>query len=323
MLKSVFRKIVDFFMSGSNRSVIAICFLLSTLFWFLIKFSKEYTYYVDYPVVFVNQPIDKYLKDAPTSSLKVKVDGFGFNFLKEAFSSRSVEVDVSKLQRQSDGLTYFWLSQTEQANIALELNGFSILEIEPDTLFLNFSNKTKKRVEVEVPQRFSFRENYVEYGSFIINPTHVDVFGPSHILDTLSSIKTEILIREDIIDDISAKVNIILPHQLLSIRDSEINVSQDVARFTQINKVIPIKLKNVPRGKELRIKPAQVELSYWVAMQDVDKVKSTDFEVYCDYNEVAMTESAILNVFLNDAKTPSIVQRVKYHPSTIEFIKLK
>jgi hypothetical protein len=59
-----------------------------------------------------------------------------------------------------------------------------------------------------------------------------------------------------------------------------------------------------------------------VAMQDVKKVKATDFEVYCDYNEVAMTESAVLNVFLDDDKTPSIVQRVKYHPSIIEFIKL-
>ena len=95
-----------------------------------------------------------------------------------------------------------------------------------------------------------------------------------------------------------------------------------MARFTQINKVIPIRLKNVPKGKELRVKPAEVELSYWVAMQDVDKVKASDFDVYCDYNEVAMTQSAVLNVFLDENKKPSIVQKVKYHPSTIEFIKL-
>lgn len=310
-------------MSGSDRSVIAICFIVSTLFWFLIKFSKEYTYYIDYPVEFVNQPIDKYLKDEPISSLKVKVNGFGFNFLKEAFSERLVEVDVSKLQRQSGGgATYFWLSQTEQSNIARSLNGFSILKIDPDTLFLNFSDKTKKVVEVKVPQELKFRENYVEYGSFKINPRQIEVFGPSHILDTLSSVWTEALVQEDIIEDISTRVNVVLPHELLSIRESEVHVSQEVARFTQINKVLPIKLKNVPRGIELRIKPAKVELSYWVAMQDVDKVKAADFEVYCDYNEVAMTESAVLNVFLNEAKVPSIVQRVKYHPSTIEFIKL-
>jgi len=81
MLKSIFQKIVKFFRSGSDRSVIAICLLLSTLFWFLIKFSKEYTYYIDYPVEVVNQPIDKSFQDAPISELKVKEDGFGFHFL--------------------------------------------------------------------------------------------------------------------------------------------------------------------------------------------------------------------------------------------------
>lgn len=309
-------------MSGSERSVIAICFLVSTLFWFLIKFSKEYTYYIDYPVEFVNHPIDKYLKDEPLSSLKVKVRGFGFNFLKESISHRSIEVDVSKLQKQGVASTYFWLSESKRPSIARELNGFSILAIDPDTLFLKFSNKTKKMVPIEVPQNFSFRENYDQYGSFKISPNKIEVFGPSHILDTLTLLRTEPLIQEDVTNNISAKVPIRLPHELLSVRDDQVIVSQEVARYTQINKVIPIQVRNVPKGKELRIKPSEVELSYWVAMQDVEKVKAKDFEVYCDYHEVAMTESAVLNVFMNDKKTPSIVQRVKYHPSIIEFVKL-
>ena len=86
--------------------------------------------------------------------------------------------------------------------------------------------------------------------------------------------------------------------------------------------MIPIKLKNVPKRKELIIKPSEVELSYWIAMQDVDKINVSDFLIYCDYNEVYMTDNAILNVFIDESKTPSIVQKVKYHPSTVEFIKL-
>ena len=72
----------------------------------------------------------------------------------------------------------------------------------------------------------------------------------------------------------------------------------------------------------MRIKPAEVELSYWVAMQDVDKINASDFVIYCDYNEVDMTNNAILNVFIDERKIPSIIQKVKYHPSTVEFIEL-
>ena len=321
MFKDFIQKVLHFFISGSNRSVIAVCFLMSLIFWFLIKFSKEYTYYIDYPIELINQPIDKYWKDEPLSNLKVKVNGYGFNFLKETFSSRLLKVDVSKLQRTNSN-TYFWLSQSERSNIAIELNGFSILEIDPDTLFLNFSKKTKKSVQVKVPLNLNFRENYEQYGSFKISPNTVDVFGPSHILDTLSFVYTDVLNQNDIVQSINSNLKIQLPNNLLSTNDSDINVIQEVARFTQISKMIPIKLKNVPKRKELIIKPSEVELSYWIAMQDVDKINVSDFLIYCDYNEVYMTDNAILNVFIDESKTPSIVQKVKYHPSTVEFIKL-
>ena len=321
MFKNLIQKVLDFFILGSNRSVIAICFLMSLLFWFLIKFSKEYTYYVDYPIELINQPIDKYWKDEPISNLKVKVNGYGFNFLKEIFSNRLLKVDVSKLQRTNSN-TYFWLSQSERSNIAIELNGFSILEIDPDTLFLNFSKKTKKSVQVKVPLNLNFRENYEQYGSFKISPNTIDVFGPSHILDTLSFVYTNVLSQNDVVQSINSTLKIQLPNKLFSTKDSDINVIQEVARFTQISRLIPIKLENVPKDKELRIKPAEVELSYWVAMHDVDKINSSDFVIYCDYNEVDMTENAILNVFIDESKTPSIIQKVKYHPSTVEFIKL-
>ena len=321
MFKNTIQKFLNFFISRSNRSVITICFLMSLLFWFLIKFSKEYTYYVDYPIELINQPIDNYWKDEPLSNLKVKVNGYGFNFLKETFSSRLLKVDVSKLQRTNSN-TYFWLSQSERSNIAIELNGFSILEIDPDTLFLNFSKKTKKSVQVKVPLNLNFRENYEQYGSFKISPNTVDVFGPSHILDTLSFVYTDVLNQNDIVQSINSNLKIQLPNKLLSTKDSDINVIQEVARFTQISKMIPIKLKNVPKRKELIIKPSEVELSYWIAMQDVDKINVSDFLIYCDYNEVYMTDNAILNVFIDESKTPSIVQKVKYHPSTVEFIIL-
>ena len=321
MFKDFIQKVLHFFISGSNRSVIAVCFLMSLIFWFLIKFSKEYTYYIDYPIELINQPIDKYWKDEPLSNLKVKVNGYGFNFLKETFSSRLLKVDVSKLQRTNSN-TYFWLSQSERSNIAIELNGFSILEIDPDTLFLNFSKKTKKSVQVKVPLNLNFRENYEQYGSFKISPNTIDVFGPSHILDTLSFVYTDVLNQNDIVQSINSNLKIQLPNKLLSTKDSDINVIQEVARFTQISKMIPIKLKNVPKRKELIIKPSEVELSYWIAMQDVDKINVSDFLIYCDYNEVYMTDNAILNVFIDESKTPSIVQKVKYHPSTVEFIKL-
>ena len=319
-LKDLFKKILNFFTSGTERSVLVICFLVSSLFWVLIKFSKEYTYYIDYPIEIVNQPIERYLKEPPLSSLKIKVKGFGFNFLKETFVRRNIKLDVSKLNYLPSKESYFWLTESNLPEMAIELNGFSIIEIEPDSLFLSYSNKTKKTVEVRVPLQLEFRENYIQYSSLKISRSNIEVYGPSHLVDTLSVLYTEPLISMDVVADIDAELRLVFPDKLLSSRDTLIEVHMDVARFTQINKVIPIRLKNFPKGSTLSLKPSEVELSYWIAMQDVDKVSDSDFYIYCDYNEVLKTKSSVLNVFIDDAKYPSIVKRVKYSPTTIEFV---
>ena len=96
---------------------------------------------------------------------------------------------------------------------------------------------------------------------------------------SVSFVYTSVLNQNDIVQSINSTLKIKLPNKLLSIKDTDVNFIQEVARFTQISKQIPIELKNVPKGKELRIKPAEVELSYWVAMQDVDKINISDFKI--------------------------------------------
>ena len=246
--------------------------------------------------------------------------GFGFNFLKEAFVERNINIDVSKLNYLPTKESYFWLTESNLPEIAIELSGFSIIEIEPDSLFLAYSNKTKKSVEVRVPLELEFRENYIQYSSLKINPLKIEIYGPSHLVDTLSVLYTEPLIAKDVVEDVDSELQLVFSNKLLSSRETRIAVHLDVERFTQINKVIPIQLKNFPKGSTLSLKPSEVELSFWVAMQDVDKVSDSDFYIYCDYNEVLKTKSSVLNVFIDHAKYPSIVKRVKYSPTTIEYV---
>ena len=322
MFKRALYKFNQFFLLGTNRSVFVICFLTSSLFWYLIKFSKDYTDYLNYHIEFVNTPIDKFINDNNSKILKVKVNGFGFSFLRQFFKSRILQVDFSRLQRQGNSSSYFWLSEFKNANLTQDLDAFSILEINPDTLFFNFSTKTKRVVKVKVPTDFNYKETYAEYGEFKILPSFINIYGPSHLIDTISFVHTEKSTKTNVTNDIEDVLPLYFPNKLISSDVKEVQIIQQVARFTQKTLSIPIDFKNVPIGKKLKIKPDIVKLSFWVALQDIDKVNSSDFKLYCDYNESEMTESTVLNVFLDTKKIPSIVQRVKFHPSTIEFIKM-
>lgn len=318
MLKTLFRQILDFFVSGTDKSVFAICFLLSALFWFLIKFSNEYTYYISYPVEFVNHPIDKYLQDDPPTEVKVKVKAFGFNFLKNVFKTSKLEVDVSELPINK--FKTYWLSSQDQSKLAKSLKGFSILDIKPDTIYLNYSKRTKKKVQIIVPKAISYKDNYIQHGAFKIVPEQIEVYGPSHILDTLSYVKSELLEISNLHVDIDQNLRLTMPHKMLSSRVDSVHVSQDVARYTQITKSISIRVKNRPASEDYYLKPDKVELSYWVAMDDVSKVSESDFVIYCDYEELKMTDKPVLNIFLEEDNLPSIVKRVQYYPDLTTYL---
>ena len=66
----------------------------------------------------------------------------------------------------------------------------------------------------------------------------MDVFGPSHILDTLFFVYTDVLNQNDIVQSI----NLTLIQPINFFKGFDINVPE-VVRFTQISKMIPIKLK--------------------------------------------------------------------------------
>lgn len=318
MFRNTLHRLVDFFKSGSDKSVFAICFLLSTLFWFLIKFSKEYTYYVEYPVSYVNHPIDKYLQESPPGEVKVKVRAYGFNFLKNVFSSQELQIDMSKLS--SNKSEYYWSTESGRSSIAQGLTGFAVLDIEPDTLFFNYSTKTKKLVDVCLTKELSYKENYIQYGDVVIKPSKIEVYGPEHILDTLSCVYAEPLVLQNVREDVAEDLNIFMPHKLLSSKVNTVKVSQKVARYTQITKEIPIRVKNLPKKEDYYLKPDKVELSYWVAMSDVGKLSENDFDVYCDYKELQMTDRTSLNIFLDEDRVPSLAKRVHYYPSLTEYI---
>ena len=321
--KDLLKRILTFFYSGSETSVIVICFLLSTLFWVLIKFSKEYTYYIDYPIDYVNLPLDKYFKDEPLDNLQIKVKGFGFNFLKEVFTKRNLAVNVSGLAYHNPKESNFFLTASHLPEISSRLSGFTILSIEPDTLFLKYSTKTKRTVQVKVLTDVAFRENYKAYSSLKVSPDKVDLFGPDDLIDSINVVYTEPLILDDVVNDIKVSLAIVLPDKLISSPTTEVNIVQDVERFTQINKIVPIRIKNLPKGLKPIIKPSDIELSFWVAMQDVDKVSDSYFDLFCDYNEVLKSNSSVLNVFIDKNKYPSIVKLVKYNPTTVEYFDLQ
>ena len=69
--------------TGINKmySSFILFFLLSVVFWFMTKLSKEYEGTIKYPVVYNNLPDNKLLQENPLDFIEVYVKASGFKLI--------------------------------------------------------------------------------------------------------------------------------------------------------------------------------------------------------------------------------------------------
>ena len=87
-------------------------FLLSVVFWFMTKLSKEYEGTIKYPVVYNNLPDNKLLQENPLDFIEVYVKASGFKLISTKVSPNKLEIDASNIYFKS--LTEYYLLVSQQ-----------------------------------------------------------------------------------------------------------------------------------------------------------------------------------------------------------------
>lgn len=94
---------------ATRRYLIFFCLLLSVLYWFSLKLSKNYTQEYRFAVEFVNTPKGKLLTYQSDTNIRVSVDAKGAYMLKFEFGKRKIKVDYASVttaeQRKRNHIT--------------------------------------------------------------------------------------------------------------------------------------------------------------------------------------------------------------------------
>ncbi|MAJ98320.1 MAG: hypothetical protein CMD07_03485 [Flavobacteriales bacterium] len=318
MIKDLISKL---FRYSNNNSIIILCFIISLFFWVIIKLSKNYNEKIYLNVNYKNYPIDMFLQNEPDHIIEINALGYGVDFFKEMFFNRSVDIDVSNLK--NDKNEFVFITKNEKLKVSNLFKNFKIIDFKPDTLWLNFSLKRKKKIPIRINKKITYAKNFDKYGSFKFSPESMNIFGPSFILDTIDSLDTEWINLKNVNKNIERDVKILLNHDLIVSEFNHIKIQQNVARYTQVNINLPIKVLNKPKNTELILNPNNVKLSYWIALDDFEKVNESDFLIYCDYSEFEISNSDKINIFFDEETKSTLISNVKFYPSNVEYINIR
>ncbi len=306
-----------------NRDLLVflLFFVLATGLWFLNALRKEYTTTITYPVDYIKFPKDFIVLGKPQTKVQLKIKSSGYSVLPYHLGKvlNPEELNVSSFRRMDFGQNSgaYVLTDDLKKSFSDKLsNGIELIDIFPDTLFVNFEKKERKKVAVKFNSTLEFQPQYYQSGQVMIKPDSVEVAGPASVIDSIDYIETLFKFEDPLSDSLKRNVS------LKSIKDIEINPSRVVINipvepFTQKNLSIPIDQLNVPDSLRLRSFPGNVNVSFTVAVSQFNNINAQDFSAIVDYN--TYNEGGLpdrLKIKLLDF--PNGIKSVNYSPLFVE-----
>lgn len=291
---------------------------LSTALWLLIKLSEDYTTQTLFGVVFKDVPADKWVM-TEDCQVKLSLDIDGFHTLKLSMireAKRSVTLSLDEVPyRLENGNTYSFGSQYVAEKIAdlLDINASDITMNEAKVYF-NMEPLKSKMVPVELRSDIKTARQYGVYGIPILDPAMVTIYGPEDVIDTVKTVKTELLTQANASEDFSATVPLLLTEGLVQCSIKSVKASVRVEKFTETEIKVPIALPDTLR---LRLFPDAMRVKCLVAIKDYSDLAPENFKA--EFNDKQFRALLpLLDVKLTS--WPPNVQVLETEPNKVEYI---
>ncbi|WP_299117909.1 YbbR-like domain-containing protein [uncultured Winogradskyella sp.] len=310
------------FSTLKKRNIKLFGFFLAAAFLFLMltKFSESYTQVVSVNLKLTNLEDEIVILNDSSSIAEVTVKARGFNLLKYLFSSTiSLDIDAQTEVFKKDK-SLFWDVSNNRYRLIQEFgNTVDILSVKPDTIEFHYDVLSSKNVPLILDSDITYAEGYDVVGQLELSQDSVKVIGSRRIIDSIKKIVTEPIVLGDINKDIEASITLLNNNSnKISLVPDKVKINGIVRRFTEGKLNIPIKLINEPLGKKINYFPKNVDVVYYVDLDNYNIIKSENFEVICDFKDFKDENKRYLDLEL--AKISPLVKRARTLQNRIEFI---
>ncbi|MDV7138619.1 CdaR family protein [Maribacter sp. TH_r10] len=293
----------------------------SSLIWFLNNLSETYTSNATFELKFENIPDSLLLTKVSKKNVDVKVQANGFQFLGFNFKHKEVIVDVSAVSHLKG--RYFIPQNVYRKQIDKQLRSMTLLDIDKDTLYFEFTRLGSKVVPVESKLNITLLQNHILNEKLIIEPSEIKISGPLNVIDTLDMVNTVTMDLLDLSSDFSQEVALYKKPEWTNISFSKnsVLVKGKVDRFSEKIIEVPIKVINLPDRYEIRTFPDKVGVLCKGTLDELKQLHSTDFEVIADYDTIKDNVSKMIVLQLH--KKPENLQSAELNENQVEFILKK
>jgi len=292
--------------------------LISSLLWFLIKLSKDYTTQTSFTVVYTDSPVNKWISTTNQQiSLSFVADGFitlRHNVVRPL--KRVIKIPLDEVPYLHEGgNTYSYSSQYVAERVADWLGVSSAdVTVNDNKQFFNMEDLQQKELPVHVPLNVTTRRQYLVYGTPLVTPATITVYGPKTVLDTMDAIYTSPLRVTDVDADLHVNLPINYYNDVVRGEENTVLVTVRVEQFTEVLMTVPVMVTDT---LQVRFFPEAVDVRCMVPIRDYANISPSSFKLFADTAQLHRRQS-LLDVYVD--QVPEHVQVLRMEPDQVEYL---
>ncbi len=298
-------------------------FLIFTSFlWFALQFSKNYSKEINFNIEYTKVSKDQFVQANSDQEVSLILEGNGFQLLKFFVFNKKINLDVRKAVAKNSKKSYF--TGSKMMSVIKESLGYTgkVAFSSKDTIVVNFSKIITKEIPVKIKQDIEYENGFISSKGITLSKKTIKITGPEVILDTLTTIETEIVVLKKLQKSFKGNIGLNLENlsEDLIVSQSKIPISIEVDKITEGEFKIPIKILNLDENQTVQLFPKEVSVIFGVALKDYPKLKAEDFSIAVDIKK-ATPQSNTLSLKL--VKNSGLVYNVRLSENEVQFIVIK
>jgi hypothetical protein len=302
--------------------VFLVFLFFSFLAWLVNNLAQTFLGTTSFELNYVNVPPEYLLVENPKSELQVRLRAVGFQFIGFGIRKKSIQINLSDVRKK--GERFYIPSSLYRKQIRNQLsNNMELLEMDNDTIFVNFAMLESKEVPVLPRLNISFAKNHALMDSLVIEPEMIVVNGPKSQIDTIETVFTTYTELLNLTSDFTKKITLVKSRELTktNFEPAMVTISGKVYKFSEHVFEVPVTMLNLPDSVQVRMFPDVVQVVCQAPLEVLKRISPEDFLVSADYEKIQESDQNMLTLILREK--PENINSAVLRPEEIEFILKK
>tara|TARA_B100000959_G_scaffold120094_1_gene126189 strand:+ start:4360 stop:5223 length:864 start_codon:yes stop_codon:yes gene_type:complete len=283
----------------------------------LSKITSNYTKTIVFAVKPVDIPSDQVVLDQSIDSIRLELNGYGYNLAKYYIDQPIVEISLNDLDKVKS--KYQWTKQRNFSDLQEKFNeSVSLISTSVNQIDFIIEQYESKNVPVELQLELNYKSGFDSFQEYKLSKDSITVTGPNSLIDTINVIETQKLVLNQIDSDINSAIWL-KPSENQNVIYSEesIGFQLKVEKFTEESIKVPITIVNIDDNMKINYYPKVVSVLYRVSIKDYKAVNPMDFRVECDLNTINKDNSVLISSI---TKKPSNVKKSRIENNQIQYV---